>query len=158
MAESDQTSCGKRCRHVLRDGRHGGSSICAYYTKHCSSWRCMACSMGHRVSWSRTSSHAADVAARSSPLAPLPPPQPPSRPPSNPPTPPKPPRRPLPAPLKLLPPSQVGSLFCSAGCISLLLVVCASCVPVPLRRRSSWFFQKKLLANKKRHRKPSAEC
>ena len=25
----------------------------------------------------------------------------------------------------LLPPSQVGSLFCSAGCISLLLVVCA---------------------------------
>ena len=35
------------------------------------------------------------------------------------PPPPKPPRRPL------LPPSQVGSLFCSAGCISLLLVVCA---------------------------------
>jgi hypothetical protein len=35
------------------------------------------------------------------------------------PPPPKPPRRPL------LPPPQVGSLFCSAGCISLLLVVCA---------------------------------
>ena len=31
----------------------------------------------------------------------------------------KPPRLPL------LPPPRVGSLFCSAGCISLLLVVCA---------------------------------
>ena len=37
-------------------------------------------------------------------------------------TPPKPPRRPL------LPPSQVGSLFCSAGCIFVLLVVTGVCL------------------------------
>ena len=58
------------------------------------------------------------------------------------PPPPKPPRRPL------LPPPQVGSLFCSAGCISLLLVVCACslyrrryfflCLPLSKRPHSQY--------------------
>ena len=54
------------------------------------------------------------------------------------PPPPKPPRRPL------LPPPQVGSLFCSAGCISLLLVVCAC----SLYRRRYFFLCLKYLSKR----------
>ena len=57
------------------------------------------------------------------------------------PTPPKPPRLPL------LPPPRVGSLFCSAGCISLLLVV-KWCVPVSLRHR--WFSKETTIAKKQK--------